>query len=526
MHDISCSILHFQLSEIRDKASQYRQRSEGSHFLPGHPSWTTAAETAPIEAHRSQSPSVSVSSLTSSEELAEENGMRLPQPHTLANGEAHIVDIEEEEEEEREHSSYSGSEDEATTTEAQPTSSHRIVTPAMERPMPTLSPFVPLPPERATEGRIPTPIMQKSSEDLVRHHLDRTTPSTGGAVLTSPPPAFSKTTQSTVNPSSTLSTRENSGERVKTSHKGSGSGAASSAKRSSGRSGKMVTSTQSGERGEKGLYLSSTARFKRDPSLVGSAPRSTSHSHTLPTSSLTNNTHSHLTTLPKGTRHTLTTSHTHPSPPQSTISSLLSSIKSSSSGEPTSKKLDYSATSGKRRVTGTSVQPTQPRSMQHHNPHAGTACSSGNCDVCGAWMRSKSGHTGAQVLSNRASHTTAPLWGYGTHRYRGPVTQLAQEHTSRGGDVSSQSSVDRISGRNFPSRPPQNGVGASNSQMCPPRRGAGVPETDPRPLRSFDELSISSLSISSCSVAASDLLRKAQERRDKFWTRHPNPPRT
>ena len=160
------------------------------------------------------------------------------------------------------------------------------------------------------------------------------------------------------------------------------------------------------------------------------------------------------------------------------------------------------------------------------NATSQSSCSSGNCDVCGAWMRSKSGHTGAQVLSNRASHTTAPLLGYGSHRYRGPVTQLAQEHTSRGGDVSSQSSVDRILGRNFPSRPPQNGVGASNSQMCPPRRGAGVPETDPRPLRSFDELSISSLSISSCSVAASDLLRKAQERRDKFWTRHPNPPRT
>ena len=250
------------------------------------------------------------------------------------------------------------------------------------------------------------------------------------------------------------------------------------------------------------------------------------HTHTLPKSSLTNNTRSHLTTLPKGTRHTLTTSHTHPSPPQSTISSLLGSIKSSSSGGLTSKKTDYSTTSGKRRVIGTFVQPTQPRSTQHHNPHAGTACSSGNCDVCGAWMRSKSGHTGAQVLSNRASHTTAPLLGYGTHRYRGPVTQLAQEHTSRGGDVSSQSSVDRISGRNFPSRPPQNGVRVSNSQKCPPRRGAGVPETDPRPLRSFDELSISSLSISSCSVAASDLLRKARERRDKFWTRHPNPPRT
>ena len=41
--------------------------------------------------------------------------------------------------------------------------------------------------EEESEGRLPTPQIRGSGSPYVRHHLDRTTPSVGGALLTSPP---------------------------------------------------------------------------------------------------------------------------------------------------------------------------------------------------------------------------------------------------------------------------------------------------------------------------------------------------
>ena len=63
-------------------------------------------------------------------------------------------------------------------------------------------------------------------------------------------------------------------------------------------------------------------------------------------------------------------------------------------------------------------------------------------------------------------------------------------------------------------QPPDSGLGSSNRGREVRWRSNGL---SGRRGRDVDELSLSSLSLSSCSVA-SDVLQKARERRDRFWT--------
>ena len=451
--------------------------------------------------------------------------MRQPQysvPRPLANGGAHLIDVENEEEEEEgegeregtESSSGSELEEEEDSKSARRTpnisddpqpKSHRIPAATSGKKTPTPS----VPPSGEMEGRIPTPVLQQSSGDTLRHHLDLTTPSSG-AVLTSPSlPAFVKTSQS-----KTGSSRRGAGKEF---------GNTRAAPVSSG--GGEKTATMSDSR-KKGLHLSqSSAKLKRDPSLVSSAPaRPTPHAHTLPQSSLAQHSHNPLVPAPRApiSHHTLPTSPPHPSPPLSTISSLLSSLRTSSSLNAPNKKLNYANTSGRRKAPVSSVQLTQPCSLHCHSSHTG-GDTSGKCDICGSWLRKTRPHTSAQVdglsLWNRHHHqpqATVPLGSSTSRKYRGPVTQLSEKLQTRGvpshvGEYSSSVGSDSNS-------PQPNGVPYS-----PPGIRAAVPQTNPMSLRAADELSISSLSLSSCSVA-SDLLKKARERREKFWSQSPSNP--
>ena len=458
-------------------------------------------------------------------------------PRPLTNGRPHLVDVEDEEQEEEERegeedegegegesfdSSESEEDEDSRPARSTPNivkspelKSHRVLATTSGSRFPTLSSSAT--PNGEVEGRIPTPILQQSSEYVLRHHLDRTTPSSG-AVLTSPNrPAFVKT--SSQGKPGTLRMGDRDVGKVLRSN--GGVWAAPVSTRPSGHGGKTAAS----EARKKGLHLSQvSANLKREPSLLSSAPtRSTSHPHTLPKSSLALHSHEPPPAMPHapGTRrahYTLPTSPPHPSPPHSTISSLLSSLRTSSSSNPPNQKLNYTNASVRRKFPESSTRPTNPRCCSSH-----TRSTSGQCDICGAWLRKILPHTGVQVENsswNRQQPRSAvPLGSLGSHKYRGPVTQLSEKLETRGVSSSSAGSGS-IS-------PQPNGVQFSNSPQGPPRVRATVPpQTNPRPLKAADELSISSLSLSSCSVA-SDLLRKARKRREKFWTQPPpNPTHT
>ena len=63
---------------------------------------------------------------------------------------------------------------------------------------------------------------------------------------------------------------------------------------------------------------------------------------------------------------------------------------------------------------------------------------------------------------------------------------------------------------------PDSGLGSSNRGRVGGQRSNGLGASVRRG-REVDELSLSSLSLSSCSVA-SDVLQKARERKERFWT--------
>lgn len=351
----------------------------------------------------------------------------------------------------------------------------------------TMSPSPP-PTAPDSNGRVPTPILRETSEQM-RHHLDRTTP-TSGSVLTSPPlPAFLKSSRVPTSSRTTgnvggtgQQSRDGVRHLVSTSHLSKGK-----------KQGKKAALSK---QWNSGLYLSrGSPKLKHDRSLVSSVngdPRSSSHYHTLPKSTTSHPPKVHPPSQSPNqlstTHHTLTTTHLPHS--LSSVSSLLSSISNSSSPGAI-RRLDYTANS-RAKAAVNSVQP--PRSK----PHSHDACTSPQCDICGAWLR-KSQASSTQTSNYARTSTQGAHFSHAhTHQYKGTVTQLSK----------SQPTV----------HPAPWG---SNSNIHPVPQPKVATFQDPpslRPtLRETDELSISSLSLSSCSVA-SDLLKKARERREKFWT--------
>lgn len=345
------------------------------------------------------------------------------------------------------------------------------------------------------EGRVPTPVL-RANPDEHRHHLDRTTPSVG-SMLTSPPlPVFLK-------PSKTKTSRSAGGPRgerasVKSERQSGLKATSASSSRTTGttqRREKQVTA----EPTKAGLRLSQRSpKLKRDPSLVSSVsggPHSSSHYHSLPKSTKSHPPPSlqRASRLSTQTPQYPLTKPNPPSLPSSSISSLLSLNPSSTSP---ARKSNYNNVSSHSKSTQQILQQSSKLGQSH--THSG--CTSTQCDVCGAWLRKM--HTGAQV----SSLSQVPCPASRTLRYKGPVTQLSQTNPCSSSQTCKRSST-RDNTLSFPHMLPQ----TKETAFSVP------PHTPSSPLQEVDNLSISTLSLSSCSVA-SDLLKRAQERRERFWT--------
>ena len=146
-----------------------------------------------------------------------------------------------------------------------------------------------------------------------------------------------------------------------------------------------------------------------------------------------------------------------------------------------------------------------------------------SCETCGSYLRSPA------VLGGGVG-----ALGVGHSGRMAPPTNLSQIHSDRTSALQasrhqSQLKVNEIrstlaSHTIDPPRVapinlddyqlPDSGLGSSNRGREGSQRLNGL---SGRRARDVDELSLSSLCLSSCSVA-SDVLQKAQERRDHFWT--------
>ena len=511
---LAVHLILLQLSEIRRKALEYRQRSEECHFASLHPSWRShERESTPNNAH-SQAPlpisrSSSVSSLSDDEPTNQNtarphtvhNGHpshRHPShsshthpshPHTLTNGRMKVEDMEDEEKGEREGGSGDESDESVTEdtsndeeereTRTSPSKRQvdclRVKWEGSRAPLDTAAPL--------KEGsRVPTPILRQSPVD-VRHHLDRTTPSSGGAVLTSPTiaPGTSKSSQNNITNTAHRGREGGRGERQK-------SQAVHTVSSSLATGGKKGSEGGNVEGGGRSLHLShgggggggGSAKLKRDPTLLSSV----SGMKTLPSRQLSKSSVSQTcnksassqpprgSTLSSRTQsHTLTSPPLRrrlPSPPPSTISSLLSSGPPSSFTDvstglnrpsktvarglnvpPTgvSRGLNHGS-SGRQTNPGVSLKLSKSRNFPRLHD-GGCTGSSTKCDICGSWLR-QSLTGSAQAGQHDAAHSIPR-----SRQYNGPVTQLSQvnqDKSNRSENILSQGSKSNIRQGNQSSR--------------------------------------------------------------------------
>ena len=149
-----------QVVKLRQKADQFKSRERETHFTSAHLAWLEEEQSDLLERTSKQSSLSSQSEPNEIEEVKSDSepssllpgdaGNRIPVPPSLPNEAEHEEDME----------------DDGNQSEGESRDSHEVVT-------------------SSQNGRLPTPRLTKASEHR-RHHLDRTTPHTGGAILTSP----------------------------------------------------------------------------------------------------------------------------------------------------------------------------------------------------------------------------------------------------------------------------------------------------------------------------------------------------
>ena len=130
--------------------------------------------------------------------------------------------------------------------------------------------------------------------------------------------------------------------------------------------------------------------------------------------------------------------------------------------------------------------------------HSGPSALEQSCETCGAWLRSSSArlpqthpsYAARQASRGKSAPTRVPSHKPAVH------TSLTQPYQSLSGMLPKP---------------------VYNATTRPNHTYATHLAEFKRPTRDIDECSLSSVSLSNCSVA-SDLLRRAQERRDHFWT--------
>ncbi len=150
-----------------------------------------------------------------------------------------------------------------------------------------------------------------------------------------------------------------------------------------------------------------------------------------------------------------------------------------------------------------------------------------SCETCGSHLRSPNVLGGGTLGVGHPGRMGAPTNLSQIHHERASALQASRQPSQlQVNEIRSKLASHSIDPRGAPTnfddyhQPPDSGLGSSDrrgrreggqrsSSGLDGRRGGGR--------REVDELSLSSLSLSSCSVA-SDMLEKARERRDRFWT--------
>ena len=373
------------------------------------------------------------------------------------------------------------------------------------------------------EGRVPTPELRKSLPGQQgRHHLDTTTPS-GGGILISPTKPDVGVVKSVELPHSSVSPKCRRDMRTIPPEVGKGrqDKAAPSAAIHKPRS---VT----GSLGPQSVRPPSDSLYQLHPPTLP---------HSRPTHSVTHAPPSH----PPYSHH-----HTHKSRPhhQSSLQQAHKATGVQPKGPSGKLQSEFSGPVRKLLFESHSKQPASQLLTQHVPKK--TLSSSAKYKTQTAKMSNlsaaKSSHSNVKSCETCGSHLRSPAvlgggvcaLGAGASRRVAPPTNLSQMHSDRATAMQASRQQSQIKLNEIRSKlasheiinphkeapgdyqQADSGLGSSNRG-----RGGGQQSSGPvgngKRARDVEELSLSSLSLSSCSVA-SDVLQKARERRDRFWT--------
>ena len=586
--------------ELRRRAEEYKTRAEGVHFPPYHLSRhqhhdTTSSETtstvSSAEEHtESELSSPSSSSSGSSVPADEDHNMnsnqeqlhsirnpqlrgkektqlfaKPPAPFTSGHGvgvdsghhKMMVEDVEENWDSETltdDRSSQGGGHSSSTPQANLPPPTSQETSHAELRSKSIPRPNVFNRGDGEIEGRVPTPELRKSSPNQQsRHHLDITTPSGGGLLISPAKPMVVGGDKSVANsvalpyPPTSPKYRRDMKSKVPIFP---------SPQREVHNDGVKMAASPTVHGGDEEAGQPQTASVDLGPRSVPSS-NSPYHAHCVPhPPPIPHSSHTHNLAQTRSS-HPHTSHHT--SQPHTTTSAAQPVTTKPSLSGPVRKLLFDSHTKHpSQHRTRPLKHTTQPSSSSQHRLRGKqtsltTAKSSHSnmqsCETCGAHLRSSSilgGGVGVSSLGvgHSSRMRTAPptnlsklhehhkkASGSGTSALQASRQQSQLKLHEIRSKLASHSTDSRhhSSGHLYHTAPPSSdrqhlpdsGLGSSNREQRgglrsdilghSNRGGMGQRAQD------VDELSLSSLSLSSCSVA-SDMLRKAQERRDRFWT--------
>ena len=442
-------IISIQVTELREKAAQYRHRAESSQLsslrlLRLRQDQRDLLERASISSSTlsSSTSHPSGSSSACSSDSSSRSGNR--SPPVEPEGDVHLEDVEEE------SGDLSSQEDESNEPALNRNANNNLPEgvddyphvehPHSPQPAPTETP--------AYEGRVPTPILQEASDERLqyRHHLNRTTPSVGGLLVSPVKPPY---------PSSSPKYRKDMKSRAP-----------------------IFPSPGQESQPAKQRFTSGDDHPGpiHDPKIRSSKP-----------SPLRPATTGFSKPVSQG-RPTLLTY----SPPRTHSHSATSKLRSGGAF----RKLTFDSLRDP-------AHSQHKRDLQASHGRKQAASSFQSCETCGALLKSSAGVTGsgkpaARVLLSKGRDHSKPQVG-------DPLA--ATLSSSR---LAHRSSL--LSKHSHCSVPHTTGIHGQSPKLADFRRPTAVGQPD----RDADELSLSSLSLSSCSVA-SEVLRRAQKRRDNFW---------
>ena len=373
------------------------------------------------------------------------------------------------------------------------------------------------------EGRVPTPELQKSTvQQQSRHHLDITTPAGGGILISPSKPAIADVgghegmSESIELPFPSTSPKYRRDMKSKAP-------IFPSPQRMVGNGRQDGESRKHEEQVEQSHLVSTNLSPRSVPS--SSSPY---HAHCVPhPPHIPHSSHTH-NLLPSQHYTTHQSSHKGPTSNPMHINTKFSGPVRKLLFESNNKR-PLSVSADARQQSSTSQTRHKERSKLSHS------CVSHSCETCGAHLRSShvlGGGVGALGAGRSSGLRSAPPTNLSRLHQQNVENIGSSDDALHASRQHSQRQLQQIRSKlaYHSTSPPYSD---SDPQSVPPDSGLGSSSRDRRDLRSdilnhggvggvgrprdVDELSLSSLSLSSCSVA-SDVLRKARERRDRFWT--------